>query len=113
MAPWWSRSATEGGRGEDGAEEGSGCDPGFEDQDCSPPSQASSRSRASEGIEEQEGVTLMAKAEEAWDQLATRIPKELHRRLKLHCVTHDIVLMHFVTAALEEKLGRKVGSKKT
>ena len=31
----------------------------------------------------------MAKTEteEAWTQLATRIPKELHRRLKLHCVT--------------------------
>jgi hypothetical protein len=36
----------------------------------------------------------MAKAEEPWTQLATRIPKELHRRLKLHCVMHDIVLMH-------------------
>ena len=44
---------------------------------------------------------------EPWDQLATRIPKELHRRLKLHCVTHDIVLMHFVAEAIEEKLGRK------
>ena len=39
---------------------------------------------------------MMAKAEEAWTQLATRIPKELHRRLKLYCVTHEIVLMHFV-----------------
>jgi hypothetical protein len=48
---------------------------------------------------------------EAWVQLATRIPKELHRRLKLYCVTHDIVLMHFVVAAIEEKLGRKQGSK--
>ena len=49
----------------------------------------------------------MAKTEEVWTQLATRIPKELHRRLKLHCVTHDIALMHFVVAAIEEKLGRK------
>jgi len=54
----------------------------------------------------------MAKAEEPWTQLATRIPKELHRRLKLHCVTHDIVLMHFVTEAIGEKLGRKPGPKK-
>ena len=54
----------------------------------------------------------MAKAEEAWTQLATRIPKELHRRLKLYCVTHDIVLMHFVTEAIEEKLGRKARSKR-
>ena len=51
---------------------------------------------------------------EAWVQLATRIPKQLHRRLRLYCVTHDIVLMHFVAAAIEEKLGRTRGSwKKT
>jgi hypothetical protein len=54
----------------------------------------------------------MAKTEEPWTQLATRIPQELHRRLRLYCVTHDIVLMHFVAAAIEEKLGRKRGSKK-
>jgi predicted HicB family RNase H-like nuclease len=49
----------------------------------------------------------MAKTDEPWTQLATRIPKELHRRLKLHCVTHDIALMNFVVEAIEEKLGRK------
>ena len=49
---------------------------------------------------------------EVWNQLATRIPKELYRRLKLYCVTHDMALMHFVTEAIEEKLGRKAGSKK-
>ena len=49
----------------------------------------------------------MAKAEEAVVQLATRIPKELHRRLKLHCVTNDIAVMEFVVEAIEEKLGRK------
>ena len=54
----------------------------------------------------------MATAEEPQTQLATRIPQELHRRLRLYCVTHDIVLMHFVVAAIEEKLGRKRGSKK-
>jgi predicted HicB family RNase H-like nuclease len=54
----------------------------------------------------------MAKAEEAWTQLATRIPKELHRRLKLHCVTHDIALMRFVVEAIEEKLGRKARPRK-
>ena len=53
-----------------------------------------------------------AQAEEAQTQLATRIPKELHRRLRLYCVTHDIVLMHFVTEAIEEKLRRKAGAKK-
>ena len=55
----------------------------------------------------------MATAHEAWTQLATRIPKDLHRRLKLHCVTHDIALMEFVVEAIEKKLGRKAGSKKT
>ncbi len=54
----------------------------------------------------------MATADEPWTQLATRIPKELHRRLKLYCVTHEIVLMHFVTEAIEEKLGRKTRPKK-
>jgi predicted HicB family RNase H-like nuclease len=49
----------------------------------------------------------MAKPEEPWVQLATRIPKELHRRLKLHCVTHDAMLQQFVTEAVREKLGRK------
>jgi len=48
---------------------------------------------------------------EPWTQLATRIPKELHRRLKLYRVTHDIALMHFVVAAIEEKLGRKAKPK--
>ena len=54
----------------------------------------------------------MVKTEEVLTQLATRIPKELHRRLKLYCITHDIMLQHFVTEAIEEKLGRKTGRKK-
>src|SRR6266566_3959741 len=54
-------------------------------------------------------MAWMAKADEPVAQLATRIPKDLHRRLKLHCVTHDIVLMHFVVEAIAEKLGRKPG----
>ena len=54
----------------------------------------------------------MAKAEEVWTQLATRIPKELHRRLKLYCVTNDTVLMHFVVEAIEEKLGWRPGPRK-
>ena len=54
----------------------------------------------------------MAKRDEPIAQLATRIPKELHRRLKLYCVTHDIALMHFVVEAIEEKLGRKTRPKK-
>ena len=54
----------------------------------------------------------MTTAHEAWTQLATRIPKELHRRLKLHCVTHEIAVQDFVVEAIEEKLGRKTGRKK-
>jgi len=55
----------------------------------------------------------MTERDEPVAQLATRIPKELHRRLKLHCVTHDISVMDFVVKAIEKKLGRKAGSKKT
>jgi predicted HicB family RNase H-like nuclease len=54
----------------------------------------------------------MAKADEAWTQLATRIPKDLHRRLKVYCVTHEIALMHFVVEAIETKLGQKRASQK-
>ena len=54
----------------------------------------------------------MAKTEEVWTQLATRIPKELHRRLKLHCVTHEIAVMYFVVEAIKEKLGRKARPKR-
>jgi len=50
--------------------------------------------------------------EEVLTQLATRIPKELHRRLKLHCVTHEIDVQDFVTQAIEEKLGRKRAPRK-
>ncbi len=45
--------------------------------------------------------------EEAWVQLATRIPKSLHRQLKLHCVHTDTSLMEVVVAALKKKLGRQ------
>ena len=49
--------------------------------------------------------------EEPWVQLATRIPKTLHRQLKLHCVTSDTSVMDFVVESLEEKLA-KAGSRK-
>ena len=42
--------------------------------------------------------------EEAWVQLATRIPKSVHRDLKLHCVIRDVSVMGFVTEAIREKL---------
>ena len=54
----------------------------------------------------------MAKTDEPIAQLATRIPNELHRRLKLHCVTHEIAVQDFVVEAIEEKLGRKARPKK-
>ena len=49
--------------------------------------------------------------EEPWVQLATRIPKTLHRQLKLHSVTHEIAVQDLVVAAIEERLksGRKRG----
>ena len=46
----------------------------------------------------------MAKDEDVLIQLATRIPKGLHREIKLYCVHNGISVMEFVAAALEEKL---------
>ena len=51
--------------------------------------------------------------EEPWVQLATRIPKTLHRQLKLHCVTSDTSVMDFVVESLEEKLARAGGRKRS
>ena len=56
----------------------------------------------------------MAKGEEeAWVQLATRIPKSLHRELKLHCVNADQSVMDFVVASLRERLARVSGKKRS
>ena len=44
--------------------------------------------------------------DEARVQLTSKIPKQLHRDLKLHCVTSDVSLMDFVTESIVEKLGR-------
>ena len=54
---------------------------------------------------------VMATESEAWVQLATRIPKSLHRELKLHCVKSVMSVMDFVVSALEEKLSRESGNK--
>ena len=51
----------------------------------------------------------MTNENEVWVQLATRIPKHLHRELKLHCVRSDVSVMEFVVHALEEKLQREAG----
>ena len=56
----------------------------------------------------------MARSEElVWVQLATRIPKALHRELRLHCAYQEIPLMDFVWKALEEKLARLRGAPAT
>jgi hypothetical protein len=39
--------------------------------------------------------------------LVTKVPKELHRRLRLHCVQEGVTVMSFVTGALGEALRRK------
>jgi len=49
--------------------------------------------------------------DEPWVQLAIRIPKGLHRKVKLHCVRADVSVMDFVVQSLEERL-QKVGSRK-
>ena len=45
-------------------------------------------------------------------QLATRIPKVLHRELKLHCVKADKPLMEFVVEAVQERLDKVAKSKR-
>jgi hypothetical protein len=40
----------------------------------------------------------------AWGQLSARVPKALHRELKLHCVTVGTPVMDSVVKDIEEKL---------
>jgi hypothetical protein len=49
---------------------------------------------------------------DVWVQLATKVPKSLHRELKLYCVDTDTTLMQFVVDALEEKLARGEGRRR-
>ncbi len=49
----------------------------------------------------------MERYDEEWNQLATKVPQELHRRLKLHCVSTDVLVQDFVTQAVREKLDRE------
>ena len=56
---------------------------------------------------------MARRADEPVTQLATRIPKELHRRLKLHCVTSEVSVMAFVVQAIEQKLAHGAGAKGT
>jgi predicted HicB family RNase H-like nuclease len=41
---------------------------------------------------------------EALVQLATRIPQDLHRAVKIHCVEQGTSVMEFTAEALETKL---------
>ena len=50
--------------------------------------------------------------DEQWVQLATRIPKSLHRELKLHCVQADVSVMAFVVAALRARLAKAAGRRR-
>jgi len=43
---------------------------------------------------------------EGWVQLATRIPKPLHRELKFFSVQAEVSVMEFVVAAVREKLAK-------
>jgi hypothetical protein len=58
------------------------------------------------------GHGTMAGREEDRTTLATRIPKPLHRQLKLHCVEEGVLVMDFVVAAIEERLRKKGAERK-
>jgi hypothetical protein len=45
--------------------------------------------------------------EKPWVGVATRVPRSLHRRMKLHCVERGIPVMEFVRDALEEEMTRR------
>ena len=45
--------------------------------------------------------------DEQWVALATRIPKPLHRALRIECVRLETSVQLFVVDALKEKLGRE------
>lgn len=51
-------------------------------------------------------VNHMATDDTATCQLATRIPKELHTRLRLFCLQSDRTIMTVVVKALEDLLGK-------
>jgi len=46
----------------------------------------------------------MAKDADVLIQLATRIPRSLHREIKIHCVANGMSVMQFVALALEARL---------
>ena len=55
----------------------------------------------------------MAREEEhVWVQLSVRIPRTLHKALRVHCTYAETSLMDFVSKALEEHLARARGAKR-
>jgi predicted HicB family RNase H-like nuclease len=56
---------------------------------------------------------MVAQNDEVMVQLATRLPKELHRRVRVHCVKTETTLMAFVIQALAEKLKRDTDDRRT
>ena len=56
----------------------------------------------------------MAKVDQddVWVQLATRIPKSLHRALKIEYVGRETTVQDFVVAALSEKFARETGRRR-
>jgi hypothetical protein len=42
-----------------------------------------------------------------WANLATRMPKALHREIRLYCLKSDTAVMDFVAHAIAEKLARQ------
>jgi hypothetical protein len=40
--------------------------------------------------------------------MVTRVPRSLHRRVRLHCAEHGLKVKDFVTDAVDEKLHPKV-----
>ncbi len=42
-------------------------------------------------------------------QLVARVPKSLHRRIKVHCAVYNITVMEFALQAIREKLTREGG----
>jgi predicted HicB family RNase H-like nuclease len=53
----------------------------------------------------------VSKQAEVYAQLATRIPKDLRRRLRLHCIETGVSVMEFVRHAIREKLDRVPASR--
>jgi predicted HicB family RNase H-like nuclease len=41
--------------------------------------------------------------------LATRVPKELRRAVKVHCTERRVQVQHFVIEAIEERLAKLAG----